>query len=122
MRLWAIISSMENKETDKTEKSENQNTSENWKEKLGEIVTVCQDEIKRTTEIGKRMLSASKTNSDLHESYEELGKYICDQVRKKKLALEDDEVTRLIQKITDCEETLQGLEKEVSKIKEQDPS
>ncbi len=94
--------------------------SENWKMKLGEIVSVCQDEIKRTTEIGKRMLSASKTNTDLHESYEALGRYICEQVRMEKIKLDDDEVTRLIEKISNCEETLRGLEKEVSKIKSEE--
>jgi hypothetical protein len=44
-----------------------------WQSKFQEILQTCQDEVKRTTEIGKKMLSASKTNTSLHEAYEELG-------------------------------------------------
>lgn len=114
------MNSTENKSTEnESKKSEHKSDGkENWTVRLGELVSVCQDEIKRTTEIGKRMLTASKTNTDLHESYEALGRHICDQIRKEKLTLDDSEVSRLIEKIGDCEKILEGLEKEVSEIKE----
>ena len=45
-----------------------------WKNKVQDILHTCQEELKRTTEIGKKMLSASSTNSELHSAYEELGR------------------------------------------------
>ena len=43
----------------------------NWSKKFIQVLQHCQDELKKTTEIGKKMISASKTNSELHELYED---------------------------------------------------
>ena len=59
-----------------------------WKSKFQEMMQVCQEELKKTTEIGKKMLTASKANSDLKEAYEELGIYIVAETRKGNLNLE----------------------------------
>ncbi len=45
-----------------------------WRAKMQDVLQTCQDEIKKTTEMGKKMLQASRANSALHEAYEELGK------------------------------------------------
>ena len=47
-----------------------------WREKLNGLFNTCQGELKRTAEIGKKMLTASKENTHLNEKYEELGKIV----------------------------------------------
>ena len=88
-----------------------------WKLKVQEMLQVCQDEIKRTTEIGKKMLSASKTNSTLHEAYEELGILVVRAMDKKELKWNDVRVLELIDKVKECEKDLASIEGEMNKIK-----
>lgn len=88
-----------------------------WTEKVQEIFQTCSEEIKRTTEIGKKMLTASRTNSCLHEAYEELGRLAAEAVESKKLNWEDPKVHDLIQTIKSCQEDLETLESEVNTIK-----
>lgn len=91
-----------------------------WKSKFNDFLNVCSGELKKTTEIGKKMLNASKANSDLHEAYEGLGRYICEQIRLEKMKIDDEEVANLVKKISTCEEALENLEKEVKIIKEKE--
>ena len=42
----------------------------NWSKKFMQVLQHAQEELKKTTEIGKKMISASKTSSELHELYE----------------------------------------------------
>ena len=91
-----------------------------WKEKFSDFINVCQDELRKTTEIGKKMLSASKINTELHDVFEALGRYTRDQVRLGKLDWDDDEVKRLLEKIETHEQNLQEFEKHVKDIKSQD--
>ena len=88
-----------------------------WKNKVQNILNLCQEELKKTTEIGKKMLSASSTNSDLHSAYEELGLYIKSQIEKEKLVVDDSKVLQLIESIKEKEKTLEEIENEVKKIK-----
>jgi hypothetical protein len=88
-----------------------------WKVKMHEMFQVCQDELKRTTEIGKKMLTASKTNSTLHESYEELGMLAFKALESGKLAWDDSRVADLVGMIKDCEKGLEKIESEVNNIK-----
>jgi pyruvate formate-lyase activating enzyme-like uncharacterized protein len=88
-----------------------------WRSKMQEVFQVCQDELKKTTEIGKRMLSASKTNSTLHESYEELGVLLVDAIKTKKIVWDDERVQSLIKRIDGCESDLENIEDQVNKIR-----
>lgn len=88
-----------------------------WKNKVQNILNLCQEELKKTTEIGKKMLSASSTNSDLHSAYEELGLYIKNQIEEEKLSIDDSKVLHLIELIKEKEKTLEEIENEVKKIK-----
>ncbi len=89
----------------------------NWRIKVHELLQTCQGELKRTTEIGKKMLSASKTNSHLHDAYEELGVLAAKAIREQGLAWDDPKVQALIKQIDDCERELETVEKEVDKIR-----
>ena len=91
--------------------------NQEWKHKVQELFQTAQDEFKRTTEIGKKMLSASKTNSDLHEAYEELGVLAAKDIESGELEWSNPRVKELLGQIKDCEKNLEDIETEVKKIK-----
>jgi hypothetical protein len=93
-----------------------------WTEKVQELFQTCSEEIKRTTEIGKKMLTASKTNTSLHEAYEELGRLAADALESKQIDWEDPKVHDLIHTIKSCQEDLETLEEEVNTIKSNEKS
>lgn len=88
-----------------------------WQLKFQEILQTCQDEVKRTTEIGKKMLSASRTNTNLHEAYEELGHLVAKAIDRGELKWDNPKVTELLETIANCEKDLESIEEEVNKIK-----
>lgn len=88
-----------------------------WKQRVQDLFNTAQEELKRTTEIGKKMLSASKTNTDLHESYEELGIMVVEAIRKGTLEWDNPRVKELINSIENCEQDLSEIEKEVNHIR-----
>lgn len=91
--------------------------NQEWKSKVQELFQSAQDEFKRTTEIGRKMLSASKTNSNLHEAYEELGMLVAKEIKNGNLKWENARVKELLCQINDCEKDLETIESEVKKIK-----
>lgn len=88
-----------------------------WKLKVQEVLHSCQEEFKKTTLIGKKMISASRTNSTIHESLEELGNLVFKAIKSGELKWVDAKVDQLIQKIGECQADLEDIEKEVQKIK-----
>ncbi len=88
-----------------------------WKDRFNEIVQVCQDELKKTTEIGKKMLSASKTNTALHESYEELGHITFKAIESGEISFDNERVKELVNSIKSCEFDLEKIESDVNDIK-----
>lgn len=88
-----------------------------WKERVQELYQTCSEEIKRTTEIGKKMLSASKTNSSLHESYEELGKLVAEALENKTIVWDEPRAQELLNTVKNCQKDLESLEDEVNRIK-----
>lgn len=93
------------------------NKNQQWKDKVQEMFQVCQEEIKRTTKIGKKMLTASKTNTCLHEAYEELGQLAAKEIESKNLTWENPRVIELLDMIKNCESDLDEIEVEMNKIK-----
>jgi len=88
-----------------------------WKEKFQELITVCQDEIRKTTAIGKKMISASKTNTNLHEAYEALGHMVANALKTNELQWDNPKVKELLKAINRYETELNVLETDVSQIK-----
>jgi len=88
-----------------------------WKVRVQELLNVCHDEIKKTTEIGKKMLSASRTNTCLHDAYEELGQLTAEALESGELKWENAKAQELINTISSCEKDLELIDSEVSKIK-----
>jgi pyruvate formate-lyase activating enzyme-like uncharacterized protein len=91
--------------------------SQQLKEKMSGILQVCQNELKRTTEIGKKMLSASKANSTLHSAYEELGQLVVKEINSGALKWEHSKVKEILEQIKSCESDLNNIEKDVQDIK-----
>ena len=62
-----------------TQDSNNQSSKSNdqvdWKLKFNDLVSTCQSELKKTTKIGMKMLSASQSNAELHDTYQEIGRW-----------------------------------------------
>ena len=88
-----------------------------WKSRVQEIFHICQEELKRTTEIGKKMLLATKTNSILHDAYEEIGHLAVTDLKNNNLSWENERVKELLVKIENSENDLEEIETEVNKIK-----
>ena len=93
------------------------NQSAQWREKVQEMLKVCQDEIVKTTEIGKKMLNASKANSELHDTYEKLGEFLVTSIRNNDHQWDHPQVKRLMKKIEECEDNLENIENAVNKIR-----
>ena len=91
--------------------------STQWREKVQDMLKVCQDEIVKTTEIGKKMLTASKANSELHETYEAIGELVVKSLRNGELDWDHPQMKRFLQKIEDCELSLENIESDVNDIK-----
>ena len=89
----------------------------NWSKKVMQVLQHAQEELKKTTEIGKKMISASKTSSELHDAYEVLGKYVYNALKQDTLKLEDPKLGDFVEKIDDLQEELGDIESEVNKIK-----
>ncbi|MAF79066.1 MAG: hypothetical protein CME60_12965 [Halobacteriovoraceae bacterium] len=88
-----------------------------WKLKFNEIFQICQGELKKTTDIGKKMLSASKTNSTLNESYEELGRMVTRALNDNELEWENPRVQEILKTIEGCKKDLEKMEEEVNDIR-----
>ncbi len=93
------------------------NRNADWKVKFNEIIQVCQGEFKKTTDIGKKMLSASKTNATLHESYEELGMLLAKAIKEGELSWDNPRVNEILKTINGCEKDLEKMEEEVNNIR-----
>lgn len=102
-----------------TEGKNSSNNEPDWRDRLNNIVNTCQSEIKKTTKIGMKMISASQSNVQLHEAYEDLGKWLVEQVETGKLAITDDQITALIEKVKHLESELESYEQEVQDIKKE---
>ncbi len=88
-----------------------------WRLKLSDLVQTCQSELKKTTKIGMKMISASQATTELHESYEEVGRWLVEKIKAGELEIDDVRVEGLISKIDELEAQLKSFEDEVQDIK-----
>ena len=94
-----------------------QKNSRDNKHKMQEFINACQNELKKTTRLGIKMLSASRANTELHESYEILGRITARAIRAGELEWRDGRVKILLNDIKELEEILERCEEEVVEIK-----
>ena len=93
------------------------NNTGQWKTMMQDMLKNVQGWIKNTTDIGVKMFSASKTNSCLKESYEELGRLAIKEIRAGRLNWDNSRVNKLNETITECEESLVEIEKNMNKVR-----
>ncbi len=84
----------QNKNSQEKEDKDGQNND--WKERFNDLVSTCQTELKKTTKIGMKMISASQSTSQLHEAYETMGKWLFEQVQSGKISIDDVEIEGLV--------------------------
>ena len=111
------MESEEKTNSDETKQGSTGPGEHDWKVRFNELVQSCQTELKRTTQIGMKMLSASQSNAELHDSYEELGRLAKSAMKSGSLQWEDEKAKELMDKILGLEEKLEGLEEDVKNIK-----
>ena len=88
-----------------------------WKSRMQELLHTCRDEMKRTTVIGKKMISASRISGTLNNAYEELGELAAKELKAGKLEWEHPRIKRILETILECEGQLEEVESEVNKIR-----
>lgn len=111
---------MDKEKMNTNKESNNSKTSsgeQDWKGRFNDLLQSCQSELKRTTQIGMKMLSASQSNVQLHEAYEELGRLAKEALAAKELNWENARASELCESIQKLELELEGLEEEVQNIK-----
>ncbi len=93
--------------------SNQKNIKNKWHNFLGNLKT----EILRTSVIGKKLLTAGRTNSHLKDTYEELGRIIEQKVDLGEIEIDDAKVRSLIHTIKACKKDLKEIEDQVNKIR-----
>ena len=112
----------DNNQTENDNFKDESGTSEevqDWRVKLNDLVNTCQTELKKTTKIGMRMISASQANAELQEIYQVLGKWLVEESNNGVLKVDDAEVRDLVAKVKTLESQLEGFEQDVQDIKKE---
>jgi hypothetical protein len=89
----------------------------NWKTKLNFWLLNFHQEVKKTSTIGKKMLTASRTNAYLTETYIELGKLLERGVESGEVDWDSPKLRSLLHTVKACKKDLEDIEKQVNKIK-----
>ncbi len=89
----------------------------NWKRKINYWFFSLHQEILKTSLIGKKLLTASRTNSHLKETYEELGRLVERDIEQGILDWDSPKARAYLNTIRACKKDLADLDKQVHKIK-----
>lgn len=93
------------------------NNNSNWKHKLNHWLFNFHQEVIKTSVIGKKMLTASRTNAHLKETYEELGKLLEKAIENGEVQWDSAKMRALLHTIKACKKDLEEIEKQVHRIK-----
>jgi hypothetical protein len=74
-------------------------------------------EIMRTTAIGKKMLTASRTNAHLKDTYEQLGRLLEKGIENGEVDWDSPRIRALLHSIKACKKDLEEIEKKLNKLK-----
>ncbi|MBC7712175.1 MAG: hypothetical protein H7177_02485 [Rhizobacter sp.] len=74
-------------------------------------------EVMKTSAIGKKMLTASRTNAHLKDTYEELGKLLERGVENGEVDWDSPKMRALIHTIKACKRDLEDIERKMNRIK-----
>ena len=93
------------------------NEQTDWKSKFNELLDTCQNELKKTTQIGKKMLSASQSNAELQDTYKALGLIFKKYLDEGLVKVENPEVDKLLATAAKLEADMEGFESDVQTLK-----
>jgi NifU-like protein involved in Fe-S cluster formation len=93
------------------------NDQKNLKSKCHNFIGNLKTEILRTSAIGKKMLTAGRTNSHLKDTYEELGRIIESKFSSGEIEIDDAKIRSLLHTIKACKKDLREIEEQVNKIR-----
>ena len=88
-----------------------------WKANLNRWFFNFHQEIIKTGVIGKKLLTASRTNAHLKDTYEELGRQLEKGIESGEVDWDSANVRALIHTVKACKKDLEHIEKQVYKIK-----
>lgn len=88
-----------------------------WKSRLNRLLFGFQQEVIKTSVIGKKMLTASRTNAHLKETYEELGRLLEKGIDSGEVEWDCAKVRALLHTVRACKKDLEEIERQVHKIK-----
>ena len=74
-------------------------------------------ELMKTSAIGKKMLTASRTNAHLKDTYEELGRLLERGVENGEIDWDSPKMRALLHTIKACKKDLEEIERKMNKIK-----
>jgi hypothetical protein len=74
-------------------------------------------DLKKTSAMGKKMLTASRTNAHLKDTYEDLGRLLENGIENGDLQWDSPKLRSLLHTIKACKSDLHELEKKMNKIK-----
>lgn len=85
--------------------------------KIKEWFSLLKTLLLKTTKIGRKLLTASRTNAHLKETYEQLGRYVEGTLANGNLKEDDPKIKTMLHTIEACKKDLLHLEKQVNKIR-----
>lgn len=93
------------------------NEQTDWKSKFNELLDTCQNELKKTTQIGKKMLSASQSNAELQDTYRALGVIFKQCLVDGTVKVDNPEIEELLATAAKLEADMEGFESDVQTLK-----
>lgn len=90
---------------------------QSFKFTFNKLMKECHQELSKATVIGKKMITATHTNTNLQHSYQELGRMAAKHLNAGILEWENPRVRELLLEIEKCEKELNLMENEVQGIK-----
>lgn len=91
--------------------------NESWRKKAMGVLQACEHELRRTTAIGMKMIHASKASTDLHDTYEELGRLAARAMKEGELDWNHARARVLVAQAEELEAVLHEMEGEVQDLK-----
>jgi hypothetical protein len=89
----------------------------NWKIHLNRWFFSFHQEVIKAGVIGKKLLTASRTNAHLKDTYEELGRLLEKGVESGEVDWDSTKIRALLHTAKACKKDLEHIEKQVYKIK-----
>jgi len=94
--------------------------NQTWISRFQAALGLCGVELRKATRIGEKMLSASQSNTELHEYYERLGLVTMAALKNNELSWSNETVKEIVDKIDSLRSNLSSLEEDVQLLKSED--